>query len=97
MTVENLDKLIKALHENTKVQKALLDEMRGQRSPWVGPDEAAQLLGLPLVKSKWHRHRVATLVKQGLLKKVRTGRPPAYCRAEVLQLSEKVAAGRVAI
>ena len=97
MTTVSLDQLVKALRENTEVQKSLLDEMRRQRSPWVGPDEAAQLLGLRLVKSKWHRHRVSKLVERGMLTKVRDGRPPAYYRAEVLELSEKVAAGQVAI
>lgn len=97
MNAVSLESLVKALCENTKAQKALLEEMRGQRSPWVGPDEAAQLLGLPLVKSRWHRHRVATLVKRGLLKKVQAGRPPSYFRKEVLQLSEKVAEGKVII
>ena len=97
MTAVSLDQLVKALRENTAIQRALLEEMRQQRSPWVGPDEAAQLLGLPLVKSRKHRPRVAALVKRGLLTKVRDGRPPSYYREEVLQLSEKVAAGKVVI
>ena len=97
MTAVSLEQLVKALRENTEVQKALLEEMRRQRSPWVGPDEAAQLLGIRLVKSNWHRHRVSKLVERGLLTKIRDGRPPAYYREEVLQLSEKVAAGQVAI
>lgn len=97
MTAVSIDQLVKALHENTEVQKALLNEMRRQRSPWVGPDEAAQLLGMSLVKSKWHRKRVASLVRRGLLTKIRDGRPPAYYREEVMALSEKVAAGKVII
>ena len=97
MTAVSLDQLVKALHENTEVQKALLNEMRRQRSPWVGPDEAAQLLGLRLVKSREHRKRLAALVRRGLLTKIRDGRPPAYYRKEVMALSEKVAAGKVII
>ena len=97
MTAVSLEQLVKALRENTEVQRALLAEMRRERSPWVGPDEAAQLLGLRLVKSRRHRKVVASLVERGLLSKIRDGRPPAYYREEVLQLSEKVAAGKVAI
>ena len=99
MTTVSLDQLVKALRENTAIQKALLEEMRQQRSPkkWVGPDEAATILGLNIVKSRKHRLRVSALVRRGLLTKVRDGRPPAYYREEVLQLSEKVAAGKVAI
>ena len=97
MTALSLEQLVKALRENTEVQKALLDEMRRQRSPWVGPDEAAQLLGFRLVPSRKHREHVARLARQGFLTKVKDGRPPAYYREEVLQLSEKVAAGKVVI
>ena len=97
MTALSLEQLVKALRENTEVQKALLDEMRRQRSPWVGPDEAAQLLGFRLVPSRKHREHVARLAKEGFLTKIRDGRPPAYYREEVLQLSERVAAGQVVI
>ena len=97
MTTVSLEELVKALRENTEVQRALLDEMRHKRSPWVGPDEAAQLLGLRVVKSRKHRLRLSALVRKGLLTKILDGRPPAYYREEVLQLSEKVAAGKVAI
>jgi len=97
MTTISLEQLAKAIRENTEAQRAILEEMRQQRSPWVGPDEAAQLLGLRLVKSRRHRKVLAALVERGLLSKIRDGRPPAYYREEVLQLSEKVAAGKVAI
>lgn len=97
MTAISLDQLVKALRENTEAQRAILDEMRRQRSPWVGPDEAAQLLGIEVVQSREHRRRLARLAKEGFLTKVRDGRPPAYWREEVLRLSEDVAAGKVVI
>lgn len=99
MTTASMEQLIEAIRENTKVQRKLLDAMETQKvhSPWVGPEEAARILGLPLSKSQKHRRRLVALVRRGVLTKVRDGRPPAYYREEVMALSEKVAAGRVVI
>lgn len=94
---QNIQQLIEIIRDNTAVLKGYLENSRKTSSPWVGPDEAAKILGLRVTKSRSHRPRVAALVRKGLLTKIRDGRPPAYWREEVVELAEKVAAGKVAI
>ena len=85
----------KALEANNRVMNKLLNHLEKQATPWVDPDEAAQLLGLPISKSGNHRRKVAYLAKHGFIKRYRSGRPYQYWRDDVVALQPKIANGEV--
>lgn len=66
-------------------------------SPWIGPDEAAELLGFNITKSGSHRVRITWLCRQGFITKFRSSRPRRYDRADVLQCAEKLRNGKIHI
>lgn len=104
--------LTAALEENTKASLELIKAIRidylpamqtlaeaisSERRPWASPDEAADLLGIPRTTGKHHRRRIAEARKRGLIKKFRSGRKPAYWKAELRELAYKIATGDVVI
>ncbi len=89
--------LIAALERNTNAQLEFIQAMNRSQSEWLSPEDTAQMLGIPLTKSRSHRVRVANLVRRGLLNKVRVGRPPYYWKEEVQQLSMKIRDGKAVV
>lgn len=92
-----MERLINAIQENTASTNEMITLLKKERQPWISPEEAARLLGLPVTTSRSHRRRLARAVKLGKLVKVRDGRPPAYFREEILEFAKKIECGDVYI
>ena len=94
--LSKLNQLIKLQEKHHEAVLALIDASR-QPSAWIGPDEAAELLGFNITKSGSHRTRITWLCKQGFITKFRSSRPRRYDRADVLQCAEKLRNGKIHI
>ena len=95
--IDRMERLIVAIQENTASTNEMITLLKKERQPWIGPEEAARLLGLPITTSRSHRRRLARAVKAGMLVKIRDGRPPAYFREEILEFAKKIERGDVYI
>lgn len=92
-----LVEMTRAINANSRAVQRLLAHLEKQASPWVDPDEAAQLLGIPHSASNNHRRKVACLAKKGFIPGFREGRPYQYWREDVLALAPRIANGDVII
>lgn len=97
LTEKMAAELIAALDRNTAAQLRYIESVEFLQSDWVSPEVTAQMLGIPITKSRSHRVRIANAFRRGLLTKQRSGRPPYYWKEEVQQLSLKIRDGRVVI
>ena len=95
MDAQLIKDLITAIQENTAKSSELITLMKREQQPWIGPDEAASLLGFPHTTSGSHRRRVIDAMKRHRPKGVRFGRPNTYYRAAVMDLAKEKALGRV--
>lgn len=90
--------ILEAIQENnTKLDRliAMMMSKNTKPSDWVDPDQAAKILGFPIVKSKSHRRRVRWLADKGFLVKFRAGKPFMYWREELEAVSKKIASGEI--
>lgn len=83
---------IKRLNENLEAQAR-----RDEQPEYVGADEAARIVGLPVTKSRSHRNRLTAAYKRGLFPQAIPGRPFKFHRGELQELARKRAAGEVVI
>jgi len=97
MDATMMQDLISAIERNTAANNELISLLKRERQPWISPEEAARLLGLPLTKSRSHRRRLSRAVDRGQLTEVRAGRPPSYYREEILEAAEKIRRGEMII
>jgi hypothetical protein len=97
MNLDEITELQKAIHENTKAFREMAEAIRRERSPWADPEEAADLLGIPRTKGKYHRRRLARLVDAGILNKVRTGKTPFYWKEELRKIAHRIAVGEITV
>lgn len=97
MNAKELQQFTKAIQESTEAFKEAVETLRRERSPWANPEDAADLLGIPRTKGKFHRRRLARLVDRGILKKVRAGKTPYYWKDELRAVALKVAEGDICV
>lgn len=93
-------KRMNILIEMQSKQYNLLQEfVKNHRQPstWIGPDEAAEILGFNITRSGSHRTRITWLCRQGFITKFQATRPRRYDRADVQACAEKLRNGRIHI
>lgn len=94
--VRKLNQLISLQTKHHEAVLALVDASR-QPSSWIGPDEAAEILGFNITRSGSHRVRISWLCRQGFITKFQATRPRRYDRADVQACAEKLRNGKIHI
>lgn len=77
--------LAEALSEHSQAMRAHIAAL--QPGDWLGPEEAADLLGIR-TKGTYHRRRLKEMADRGLIVR-QDGRPPKYSRQSLLEVLDK--------
>lgn len=93
--LQNLNESQQKLHRMQEALDERLKELELRQKQWLTPDEAwEQVFQRQVPKSsRHHRERLSALYRVGVLTKKQGARPPKYCRKELENLAERVAAG----
>lgn len=67
------------------------------KKTWLNPEEAAEILGLPITISRTHTRRLRWYRDQGFLTKYNGRRPISYLRSDVEKLAKRVKNNEVII
>jgi len=60
------------------------------KKTWITPEEAAEILGLPITSSRTHTRRLRWYRDQGFLTKFQGRRPISYLRSDVEKLAKRI-------
>lgn len=67
------------------------------KKTWITPEEAAEILGLPITISRTHTRRLRWYRDQGFLTKFQGRRPISYLRSDVEKLAKRIKNSEVII
>lgn len=67
------------------------------KKTWINPEEAAEILGIPITSSRTHTRRLRWYRDQGFLTKYNGRRPISYLRTDVEKLAKRVKNNEVII
>lgn len=70
---------------------------QASKKTWLNPEEAAEILGLPITSSRTHTRRLRWYRDQGFLTKYNGRRPISYLRTDVEKLAKRVKNNEVII
>jgi len=70
---------------------------QANKKTWINPEEAAEILGLPITSSRTHTRRLRWYRDQGFLTKYQGRRPISYLRSDVEKLAKRVKNSEVII
>ena len=91
LTPDMVRELTAAIRELSKAVAA----SNAQPATFVGADEAARIIGIPVSTSGNHRNRLTAAYKRGIFPKSIPGRPFQFHRGEMEQAAKDRASGKL--